>query len=618
MGTPLQWVFDRTESSGLERGQYLVVSLSAADDYVGLSTQALRRLFVPEFERLFPKARHARVEHFLVTRERSATFLQATRHAAQPPWPQDAAAGSLPGRRVDRHRLAGHHGERRDERRGGRARSADRRWAQPRASSRGRVVAVPAAIPHSTGVLIMSTQARRGNPYLRLPGRSRQADPRQRGELPAVSSEGSRLLGGRARDQRHDGCRGPDASPVPRHRRPGADPAGGAPGSARSSSRDGTWNISFEGPPDLSATVEAYVALRLAGDPADAEHMERAARRVREMGGLEGSRVFTRFWLALFGEWSWDDLPALPPEVILLPSWFPLNIYDFGCWARQTIVPLTIVAAHRPSRPLGFGLEELRVGKRRTVRKPVTTWAGRFQLLDRMLHALREVARRAAAPARTAGRCRVDHSSSGGRRLLGRHPAPVGLLADGPAPARLPAGPPGDEEGDRGARQLRHHRERRSPLRGLPVAGLGHLSGVVALSEAGVPEDHPALLRAADWMLDEEVRVQGDWAVRRPDLAPGGWAFEYENDNYPDLDDTAEVVMALRGIRHPDPKRVDAAVARAVRWTLGMQCSDGGWAAFDVDNTRDASARSCPSAISERSSTPERRRHRPRRRDARR
>jgi squalene-hopene/tetraprenyl-beta-curcumene cyclase len=101
-----------------------------------------------------------------------------------------------------------------------------------------------------------------------------------------------------------------------------------------------------------------------------------------------------------------------------------------------------------------------------------------------------------------------------------------------------------------------------------------------------VPADHPALLRAADWMLGQEVRVRGDWAVRRPDLAPGGWAFEYENLNYPDLDDTAEVVLALRGIRHQQPKRVDAAIDRAVRWTLGMQCSDGGWAAFDVDNTR--------------------------------
>ena len=349
---------------------------------------------------------------------------------------------------------------------------------------------------------------------------------------------------------------------------------------------DGSWNISFEGPPDLSATVEAYVALRLAGDPPDAEHMERAARRVREMGGLEGSRVFTRFWLALFGEWSWDDLPALPPEVVLLPSWFPLNIYDFGCWARQTIVPLTIVAAHRPSRALGFGLEELRVGQRREVRKPLTTWAGRFQLLDRMLHLyekrpigpLRRRALRLAAEW-IIRRQEADGSWGGIQppwvySLMALHL--LGYPTDHPVMKKGIEGLDSFAITENGVRRFEACQ---SPVWDTCLAS-------VALAEAGVPADHPALLRAADWMLGEEVRVPGDWAVRRPDLAPGGWAFEYENDNYPDLDDTAEVVMALRGTRHPEPKRVDAAVDRAVRWTFGMQCSDGGWAAFDVDNTR--------------------------------
>ena len=135
----------------------------------------------------------------------------------------------------------------------------------------------------------------------------------------------------------------------------------------------GGWGIYAGGPADLSTTVEAYTALRLAGDPVDADHMRRAAERVRDAGGIEGSRVFTRLWLALFGEWSWRDLPALPPEVILLPAWFPLNVYDFGCWARQTIVPLTVVAAHRPARALGFPLAELRTG-RPPAREGVSLW----------------------------------------------------------------------------------------------------------------------------------------------------------------------------------------------------------------------------------------------------
>ena len=149
---------------------------------------------------------------------------------------------------------------------------------------------------------------------------------------------------------------------------------------------EGGWAIYHGGPPDLSATVEAYTALRLDGDPADASHMRRAAALVRDLGGLEGSRIFTRIWLALFGQWAWSELPALPPEMILLPPWFPLNIYDFGAWARQTIVPLLVVAAHRPVRALGFEVDELRAGGARPERAPLTTWAGRFQLLDRALH----------------------------------------------------------------------------------------------------------------------------------------------------------------------------------------------------------------------------------------
>ncbi|MUT92899.1 squalene--hopene cyclase, partial [Streptomyces sp. Z38] len=122
---------------------------------------------------------------------------------------------------------------------------------------------------------------------------------------------------------------------------------------------DGTWATFFGGPGDLSATVEAYVALRLAGDAPEAEHMAKASAWIREQGGIAASRVFTRIWLALFGWWKWEDLPELPPELIWFPTWVPLNIYDFGCWARQTIVPLTIVSAERPVRPAPFPLDEL-------------------------------------------------------------------------------------------------------------------------------------------------------------------------------------------------------------------------------------------------------------------
>jgi squalene-hopene/tetraprenyl-beta-curcumene cyclase len=355
---------------------------------------------------------------------------------------------------------------------------------------------------------------------------------------------------------------------------------------------DGAWDIFYGGPANLSATVEAYVALRLAGDSRDAEHMRRAASRVREMGGLERTRVFTRVWLALFGEWSWDDLPALPPEVILLPAWFPLNIYDFGCWARQTIVPLTVVAAHRPVRKLGFSLGELRVGMPAVERQPLSTWTGRFQLLDRALHfyekrplgPLRRHALRLCAEwivrRQEADGCWGGIQPPWVYSIMALHL--LGYPMDHPVMRK------GIEGLDRFAIDeggLRRFEACQSPVWDTCLAG-------VALRDAGVPADDPGLLRAADWLLEQEVRVPGDWSVRRPELAPGGWAFEFANVNYPDLDDTAEVVMALRGVAgegDAGPGRaraIEAAVQRAIVWTFGMQCRDGGWAAFDVDNTR--------------------------------
>jgi len=351
---------------------------------------------------------------------------------------------------------------------------------------------------------------------------------------------------------------------------------------------DGAWQIFHGGDADLSASVEAYVALRLAGDPPNAEHMKRARRRIRELGGIEGSRVFTRIWLALFGEWSWNDLPVMPPELILLPNWFPLNIYRFGCWARQTIVPLTLMCALRPLRRLPFDLSELRVGQRPATRESLSTWAGRFQALDRVLHRyeqlprkpLREHAMRLATEwiirRQEADGCWGGIQPPWVYSLMALHTR--GYPLDHPVLQKALRGLDGFIVRDG---SFRRFEACQSPVWDTCLAA-------VALRDAGLPADHPALLRAGEWMLDEEVTVRGDWAVQRPDLPPGGWAFEFANDNYPDVDDTAEVVMALRGIEPRDPnedKRSEAACQRAIQWTLGMQCKDGGFAAFDADNT---------------------------------
>ena len=348
---------------------------------------------------------------------------------------------------------------------------------------------------------------------------------------------------------------------------------------------DGTWATYAGGPGDLSTTVEAFTALRLAGDDPTAPHMAAAAAFVRGHGGLERSRVFTRLWLALFGLWPWEDLPALPPEVVLLPPWFPLNIYDFACWARQTIVALTVVAAHRPVRPLPFDLSELRTGTPPPPRRPLTTTAGRFELLDRVLRRherarwkpLRRVALRRAEQW-IVQRQEADGSWGGIQppwvySLMALHLQ--GYALDHPVMRAGLAGLDRFTISDGRGRRLEACQ---SPVWDTALA-------VVALADAGLPADHPALVRAADWLLAEQVLVPGDWAVRRPALPPGGWSFEFENDGYPDVDDTAEVVIALRRVHHPDPARVDGAVARAVRWVEGMQSRGGGWGAFDVDNT---------------------------------
>src|SRR5947209_1161819 len=309
--------------------------------------------------------------------------------------------------------------------------------------------------------------------------------------------------------------------------------------------------------------------------------MARAAEFVRSRGGIPATRVFTRIWLALFGLHPWEQLPALPPELVLLPRWMPLNIYDFACWARQTIVPLTVVASLRPTRPLPFGVAELQTDA------PPKVSASRFwRVFDRVLHAFDDhpvpaLRRRAVAKALRwiLDRQEADGSWGGIQppwvySLLALHL--TGAPLDSPAVKRGLAGLDRftirEETPDGVVRRLEACQS--------PIWDTG--LSVTALLDAGVPADDDAVDRAARWLVAEEVRVRGDWSVQRPLLAPGGWAFEFDNDLYPDTDDTAEVVLALRrtGVTDRDP-----VLRRAVVWMTGMQSRDGGWAAFDVDNT---------------------------------
>jgi squalene-hopene/tetraprenyl-beta-curcumene cyclase len=317
---------------------------------------------------------------------------------------------------------------------------------------------------------------------------------------------------------------------------------------------DGTWSIWCEGPADLSVTVEAYTALKLAGvDAGDASR-----EYIRRAGGVGSTRIFTRAFLALIGQWPWRGLAHVPVELILLPSQGPLSVYDFACWARQTMVALSVVEALQPVRPSAIDLSE--IGGRRTEppRRP-RPWRLR---------------RRAMGVAERWVRERQEADGSWG----GIQPPWVWSLV---MLAALGHGFE-DEAFSRGLagwdRFLIRDGDRLRPEACQSPVWDTALS-VLALRAAGVPPEDPRLQAAGKWLLDEEVTVRGDWAIRRPNLAPGGWSFEFDNDLYPDIDDVAVIVLALRELGIGD-----AAVRRGLDWMVGMQSRSGGWGAFDADN----------------------------------
>lgn len=345
--------------------------------------------------------------------------------------------------------------------------------------------------------------------------------------------------------------------------------------------RDGGWTTCYEGPIDASATVEAYLALRLAGDPPDAEHMLRAASIIREMGGIEESRGFpTRFWLALFGLSPWERLPAVPPELILLPSWVPLNIYDFAAWVRPTVVMLMVLTTYQPVHSLQISLSELEAPiqrKRRSAAKRIAHG------IEHVMHAyhrhpvgwLRRIA--LAKAERWIIRRQEADGSWGGIICF----AQIALSLLGYPPYH-PLMRSSFEGADRRAVVEDDGRW----VQGFQSPILDTALAVIALSDAGVTTSHPALIAAADWLVERQIRTPGDWRVQRPDLEPGGWSMEFTNDYFPDLDDTSYALMALRRVTHPHPDVLETVIARGLRWASGMQSRNGGWGAFDADHDR--------------------------------
>jgi squalene-hopene/tetraprenyl-beta-curcumene cyclase len=347
---------------------------------------------------------------------------------------------------------------------------------------------------------------------------------------------------------------------------------------------DGSWALYHGAPGDLSTTIECYFALKLAGDPGQAPHLRKAREFVRARGGIAKARTFTHIWLALLGQFPWDELPAMPPELMLLPARAPLSIYRFSSWARGTIVPLLILMSERPVRavPDAASVGELRVeGARPTpARDPID---GAFRALDR---ALRIYQRLPVHPLRAraldaAEQWILGHQEADGSWGGIQPPWVYSLMALSTRGRSLHH--PALKKGLEGMHGRWMIRRADGTLRVQaclsPVWDTG--LALLALCESGVPGNDARVRRAAQWLLREEIRVPGDWCVQVRGVEPSGWAFEFENDLYPDVDDTAVVLLALERAGAIEP----ALRRRAVRWMLAMQSANGGFAAFDKDNT---------------------------------
>jgi squalene-hopene/tetraprenyl-beta-curcumene cyclase len=360
----------------------------------------------------------------------------------------------------------------------------------------------------------------------------------------------------------------------------------------------GGWSIYPGGPGEVNATVKAYLALKLAGVPVTDHRMLRARQAALSMGGVPRLNTFSKLFLALLGLFPWKYLPTIPCEVILLGKWFGVHFYDMSSWSRSMLVPLSIINHFKPTRhlgpranlhelyPLGFHERDLTLPKD----PQFFTWRNLFLWLD-SVHKLAEwFARHHIHPFRKRALKKAEDW------MVTRFEGSDGLAAIFPGVLNsliavralgYPEDHPLIRQGNNELKKLQHETENGVRIEPCMSPVWDTAIVVIALHESGLPSDHPALVRACDWLLDREVRFRGDWYYMNPtEVEPSGWVFEFNNKWNPDVDDTAMVLMALRKIPTADPARRDAAFRRGLNWMLTFQCKDGGWASFDKDCTK--------------------------------
>jgi squalene-hopene/tetraprenyl-beta-curcumene cyclase len=367
--------------------------------------------------------------------------------------------------------------------------------------------------------------------------------------------------------------------------------------------RDGGWGIARCWDGDISTTVEVYLALRILGLEIDQAEMKMAEAYIRAHGGLEEVRIFTRIFLAMFGLSPWTSIPAIPPETMLLPPQSPVNIYSLASWARGTMVPLFIIFHHQPVYALPNGrsptndwLDHLWLDPRdkaipyssplyRMVLKRPVSWQSFFGATDLFLK-FYEKARFGPLRKKALGDCVkwiLDRQEKSGDWAGIFPPMLNSVIALSLQGYGLDSGP--IAKGVQAIRNFSWEDADGYRIQACVSPVWDTVLANISLIDANVKPRDPRLKKAADWVLGHQIRVEhGDWKVYRPKLISGGWAFEYSNTWYPDVDDTAAVILSLLkqdpACAHGEPIR------RAIEWTLGMQNRDGGWAAFDVNNDK--------------------------------
>lgn len=356
---------------------------------------------------------------------------------------------------------------------------------------------------------------------------------------------------------------------------------------------DGGWNIYPGGPSELNATCKAYFALKLAGDDPNSPQLTAARNIIHRLGGLEHTNSYVRFYLALVGAVGWELVPAIPPELMLLPNWFFINIYEMSSWTRGIVIPMAILSAIRPDwrLPERARVDELFKNPSRKAAafdwsEKTVSWKNFFLALDRALKlyekfSWKPLRQRALREAKQWMLNHLERSEG----LAAIYPAMMNSIF---ALVAMGHGPEDPLTWREMKEFSRFEIEEADSIRLQPcVSPLWDTCiAMVSLEEAGMAPDHPALVKSAEWMLSKQILGPGDWQIKNKDAAPGGWAFEFRNDHYPDVDDTAFVLMALQRVKFPDAQRMEGAIRRGLQWLLSMQNRDGGWGAFDRDNDR--------------------------------